>query len=349
MGRLKVLQIGPISYVGGVSIHIKRLTLILKKSFEFSYLEESSAIFTPKETFNIRRAKDFFEVLRMIKANDLVHIHCGNWLSKIYVIFLTIILSKKFIITLHSFRISGIKKKITFFFLSKAFRIVTVNDEIKNMLPIKLKEKTIVKEAFLPPILEVENDLPHDVLVFINSLKDDNILICANAFRLTKYKAGELYGIDQCIKLAMLAKHNEFKLHIIFVIGTIKKEDKEYVQSFLTDISLNKLEMYITVMQKSISFIRLIEKCDITLRPTLTDGDALTIREAIFLGKKVIASDVVKRPIGVKLYETGNVDSLFEQIKKASKLNLEIEKNNKKLSNKSYEVFYSKLYNLCKN
>jgi glycosyltransferase involved in cell wall biosynthesis len=37
----------------------------------------------------------------------------------------------------------------------------------------------------------------------------------------------------------------------------------------------------------------------IFLRPTLTDGDALSIREAMAAGVPVLASDVVRRPTGV--------------------------------------------------
>jgi hypothetical protein len=50
------------------------------------------------------------------------------------------------------------------------------------------------------------------------------------------------------------------------------------------------------------------------LRTTNTDGDAISIREALDLNKIVIASDVVKRPQGVKLFKTRDVNSLVTTI-----------------------------------
>ncbi len=46
------------------------------------------------------------------------------------------------------------------------------------------------------------------------------------------------------------------------------------------------------------------------LRLTSTDGDSISIREAIHFGCPVLASDVVPRPDGVKLYGYGNQDEL---------------------------------------
>ena len=62
------------------------------------------------------------------------------------------------------------------------------------------------------------------------------------------------------------------------------------------------------------SFVRLINHSDIVLRTTNTDGDALTIREALYFGKTVIASDVIGRPSGTKLFKNRDVDSLIEAI-----------------------------------
>jgi glycosyltransferase involved in cell wall biosynthesis len=47
--------------------------------------------------------------------------------------------------------------------------------------------------------------------------------------------------------------------------------------------------------------LHLIEKCDVLLRTTTFDGDAISIREAIYLGTPVIATDNGMRPGGVNL------------------------------------------------
>ena len=50
--------------------------------------------------------------------------------------------------------------------------------------------------------------------------------------------------------------------------------------------------------------IQLIQDCDIVLRTTKFDGDAISIREALYLGKPVIATDNGMRPDGVFLIST---------------------------------------------
>ena len=59
-----------------------------------------------------------------------------------------------------------------------------------------------------------------------------------------------------------------------------------------------------------------MQQSDIIVRPTNTDGDSLTIREGLFLNKKVLASDVVKRPEGVILFKNRNLNDMEEKLEK---------------------------------
>ena len=61
--------------------------------------------------------------------------------------------------------------------------------------------------------------------------------------------------------------------------------------------------------------LHLINDADILLRTTLFDGDAISIREALFLGTPVIATDTGTRPNGVHLIKAGNTDEFVERVK----------------------------------
>lgn len=52
---------------------------------------------------------------------------------------------------------------------------------------------------------------------------------------------------------------------------------------------------------------------DVFLRPTLHDGDSLSVREALALEVPVVASRTGTRPEGVHLFQPGNVDELVAQ------------------------------------
>jgi hypothetical protein len=53
-----------------------------------------------------------------------------------------------------------------------------------------------------------------------------------------------------------------------------------------------------------------IKSADIFARPTLTDGDSVSIHEALQLGTTVVASNATPRPAGVLVYESGDVHDL---------------------------------------
>ncbi len=50
--------------------------------------------------------------------------------------------------------------------------------------------------------------------------------------------------------------------------------------------------------------------CDVFVRPTRADGDALSVREALSLGRKVVASEVGQRPPGCLLFRAGDAADL---------------------------------------
>ena len=60
--------------------------------------------------------------------------------------------------------------------------------------------------------------------------------------------------------------------------------------------------------------LHLINDADIVLRTTLFDGDAISVREALFLGKPVIATDTSARPVGVHLIGVGDKAALVSEI-----------------------------------
>lgn len=347
MNKTKILQIGPHSYVGGVSIHIKRLSIILQKEFDFIYIDESPPQLTPKGKLNVRRINDQLRILRVIKNSNIIHIHSGNWLLRIYFIILASLFRKSFVVTLHSYRINGLKAKLTERLLLNAKLVIAVSKEIKGNLS-QNNQKVILKEAFIPPVLEYEDCLSPSLKEIIEKIKSENkFLISANAFRLTKFNNGELYGIDQCIGVAELVKKNNLNIHIVFIIGSLIGSDVDVYSSYKNLIKEKVLENFITIIPEKISFVKLIENSDIIIRPTLSDGDAITIREAIFMNKKVIASDIVQRPKGTFLYKTGDIKDLYKKIIELTTLesiNITVSK-----TLIEYKSEYLEIYKKCNN
>jgi hypothetical protein len=57
-------------------------------------------------------------------------------------------------------------------------------------------------------------------------------------------------------------------------------------------------------------FMQVISSCDAVVRATSTDGDSISVREGLFLGKAVLTSDCVSRPNGCRCYKTGDIVDL---------------------------------------
>jgi glycosyltransferase involved in cell wall biosynthesis len=56
--------------------------------------------------------------------------------------------------------------------------------------------------------------------------------------------------------------------------------------------------------------LALIAACDAFVRPTLADGDSISVREALALGVPCVASDAARRPEGAWIFPSGDADAL---------------------------------------
>jgi glycosyltransferase involved in cell wall biosynthesis len=255
------------------------------------------------------------------------------------------LLRAKVVVTLHSYRLTGFKKILSDTVLRLSNVVICVNPDIKSSLG---HASALVKEAFLPPVDEESTVLPGEIEAFMERNRD-SMLICANAYRLTRHEGKDLYGLDQCLAIARQAKAKRENIAILFVVGTVMASDDLYyaAQKAIAD---EELEGFIMVYPQSLDFISLIRRSDIVLRPTVTDGDALTIREALYLGKPVIASDVVARPAGTITYRSEDIDELYATITNVAS---EIAKGQSDTaesiasSTEEYKKFYLEVYKKC--
>jgi len=63
--------------------------------------------------------------------------------------------------------------------------------------------------------------------------------------------------------------------------------------------------------------VGLYKECDLFVRPTNTDDEAVSIREALHVGTPVVAIDIVRRPAACILFETHNMEQFENAVRKA--------------------------------
>ena len=63
--------------------------------------------------------------------------------------------------------------------------------------------------------------------------------------------------------------------------------------------------------------LALMSASDVFVRPTLEDGDSISVREALALGVPVVASDIGTRPAGAILFQRGDIGEMLSKVELA--------------------------------
>jgi len=310
--KKSILIFGPLPPpAGGVSIHIDRLNQLIKDDFQVDFIDEASVV--KKNIFNIRSYNPFVYINKILAA-DVLFIHTGDSFLRKFHILIGTIFFKKIILTIHGYSKTNnfFLLKIDSLFFNLCNKIIIVNPYISEKLNLS-QRKCIVKHAFIPPLMINEPVLP-DLIInwFNNSKKSGNIIFCANASRLEILNGEDLYGLDMCIELVKRLFNNNFSVCFIFIVSSLVNCSERFVkyQKLIIDLGLQNNFLLINGV---FSFVRVIENSDIVLRPTNADGDAVTIREAIFLNKAVLASDVIVRPDRTLLFKNRDINDFYNQ------------------------------------
>lgn len=343
----KILIIGPIPPpFGGVSIHILRLSKLLHNDFEISFIDESKQI--KNKYFNFRNF-NLLKYFSLINKCKIISIHSGNSQLRFFHILSGLILRKKIILTIHAY---PDKKNILMRYIENIFfnlcnKIILVSHEMLSKIHIN-KHKLIIKHAFIPPCIAEEKELPLHLKFKLDQLKSSGkIIICGNASRLDQYNNEDLYGVDLCMSIANKLKEKKIEAIILFNVAEIDKYQKAY-DRYQKQIQQDNLQNYFYLFNDQISFIRLMQQSDIVIRPTNTDGDSLTVREAIFLNKPIIASDIVHRPDRTIIFKNRDIKDFEEKIlKTVDSLNSLNSLNTKNIDQEivQYANFYKEIFN----
>ena len=194
-----LLQIGPVTHVGGVSVHIKRLAKLVSDEYDIFYIDECSQNIEVENIPSLKSLHNYRTILERINKSNIIHVHLGNWILRLFILILGRGLGKNMVVTIHGQNtiedLSGFQRFLTMKALKWSNSIICVNSKIAGYLSPQLFKKSLVLEAFIPPELKDENNLPEDLNNSIQKYKNTSYLLCANAYRLIRYKNRQLYGL----------------------------------------------------------------------------------------------------------------------------------------------------------
>ena len=314
----EIIQVGavPPPY-GGVSVHLERLMTRLRAEGFSSQLIDTSGVAKQRTDvlcFSWRQA--FFHLLR--RETAIVHFH--NFAPRNLYLYSILATRHKTILSFHNERFaaelrgySAVEQGLFKRLLDNFEYVIIDSEENRNRalgLGIDAAKLLTIPEFLPPPIDETASDsLPQEISELRAKHK---FLLATNAYKLTFHRGEDLYGIDLILEMThRIATGTEFDIATVILLPNHGND--EYLaklQSRINGLGISDRCRLVTVPLAETSI--LWRTADIVIRATNTDGNSMSVLEAISVGTPVIASDCVARHEAVELFENRNVDSLTD-------------------------------------
>lgn len=318
---MKVLLIGPYPPpVGGISLYLSQLKeILINAGYVVMVLNTGSnkKIKMPG-LINTRSSIDIFaQILKM--DIDICHLNVAGkgHISLFYaVLFAAILRNKKIFLTIHSSnffnylsQVSGYKRLFSKYLLNHIDKYICVNDNIHNQaisLSLRPNDCSVIP-AFLFQKKELKAQLSDNISIFLEN-HFPVLLTCGFIWP----DGTDIYGLMTSIKLLSRLKQLYPNPGLIIACDDMSQPGNIYLNRII-ELDLKKHVLLPGNLAHEY-FINLLEKCDLFIRPTITDGDAISVREALALGTPVVASKTEFRPEGVVVFPIGDDDDFYNKV-----------------------------------
>ena len=307
--------------IGGISMYIKRMK---------DFLDAKGIKNQVWDISNIRKSEN--RVVKMpfrflsvpfycaLKRNiSLIHYNIAGTITKNYIGFFNRLLFKKRpkLLTIHGDSRGLFKNnsKLIVKSLNSFDAVICVKKNDKEYL-LKQEISTDIHEipAFIPPTIHKKEiaEVSPDVWNFMNAHKP---IVSANACKIVFRYAQDLYGLNMCIDLCANLRRDYPQIGFVFCLPHIG--DHKYFQKMKQKIIKNSIENNFFFQTRPTQLYPIIMESDVFVRPTTTDGDAVSVREALYFNIPAVASNVVPRPQGTILFKHNDLEDFYLKVREA--------------------------------
>lgn len=301
--------------LGGISIYCKRLT-------EKLYAKDSTIVLRnfakskSDKNYVIDVHHRIWEFIRLLFVGKrLIHAQFTN----IYMLLMLYVFAWRhpLILTLHNRRIVLLRgwKRMVVNRLFRRAQYIIYNDwaytsSLQDKYDIDLN-KIVILPTYVSPSQDERKGVTPEIEEFCSK---HEYSLSANANRLMNNVFGDVYGLDQLIELMERLVHKSgIDVGLVFCISEVY--DNVYYEKCMSKIeSLNLVDHFLFVIQSDVNGFEVWAHTDIFLRPTMSDMEGISVKEALEFGTPVVASDVCVRPREAVLYKKGDVDDLYDKV-----------------------------------
>jgi glycosyltransferase involved in cell wall biosynthesis len=170
--------------------------------------------------------------------------------------------------------------------------------------------------AFLPPDRDalLAQDPDDEVTAFLAA---HDPVISSNAFSLEDYRGVPLYGADLMPGLLAKICRRHPRAGVLLYLATCGTGDLARLDALRAAAREAGVEEHLCIVTGSRPFGPALVRSRVMIRPTVTDGDAVSVREALWLDVPVVATDCVERPEGTIVVRTRDAEALAAGVEAA--------------------------------
>jgi glycosyltransferase involved in cell wall biosynthesis len=311
--KTKIAMVGTLPPpFGGVSVHVMRLFHLLREHRIPVTLYEQKGKSSPLDNI-VPMPKSLVGFIWFLLSfqEQIVHFHFNerNALA-LAGLLMKFRRRKTYMITLHSEK--PIREVSTGHWLYRQLlrtcfvnsrHIICVNqnifDYLHDHLGIPSKRLSLIP-AFLPPTTEEMNfdNIPPQVQEFV---RGHEIIVGSHGWFGYFIDGRHVYGFELIKQLAeQFAEKRNVGIYTV-ISGCYDSKHRQDIMSANSKLSKNWM-----IIEDSFPCPALYQETDLFLRPTITDGDSVSIRECLSMGVPVLTSDAVPRPAQCELFKSGD-------------------------------------------
>lgn len=169
--------------------------------------------------------------------------------------------------------------------------------------------------GFLPPrASEFDTSLvAPEVLEFVE--RRSPVIVASG--RVAWHGGEDLYGLDMLVELARRLHSDHPRLGVVLCFFDHAPAEEARLQELRRRVVSAGLSDVVYFNTVAGPLMPVLVGADLFVRPTNTDGDANTVREALALGVPTVASDVVIRPSGALIFAARDDDAFEAAVRRA--------------------------------
>ncbi len=305
---------------GGIGVHLQGLVAYLEnEGVDFILYNTASTSQKLPNVVSVSRHRIFWYLwFCFFHRHKIVHLLAVNWFVRIMFGIISLLKPGKYILSIHNESISRLLRsgwlrgRLTRWLLRRMDIVIACNSDIEQecVLDVGLSpEKVYMIPGFIPVSRKNRSEIPGYVQSFVKAHKP---LLCAVGWIGRTSNGKDLYGIDMLIELVSMLKRDYPEIGLILSINNGQEEkNQETIKTYRRQGGNNML----LITEDLEDIIPLLQYSDLFLRPTNSDGDAVSIREALWIGVPVVASDATPRPEPCVLFRSRDMQDFEKKVR----------------------------------